>query len=259
MARRLAEWPLLRYGFAMTAASELCATAARNNAAWCDAMARVHGAAGELTESAWVNRSPAPRFYPNLVTLRGTQESASHMDAIRRLMAHPPAHGWAVKDSFAALDLGRSGFRLLFDAVWIHRPARAFDAAAAKCRALRVADEAMLAGWEEAWAGGMAEAGTRLFRAALLAEPDHAVIAARRDDRIVAGCIASRSDGVLGISNLFTRAQDDNGLRAACMMEAMRFAPGLPLVGYESGGDLDAMTALGFAEIGPLRVWQAEH
>lgn len=37
----------------------------------------------------------------------------------------------------------------------------------------------------------------------------------------------------------------------------MDFAPGLPLAGYESGDDLARMKALGFAEIGPLRNWQA--
>jgi len=31
--------------------------------------------------------------------------------------------------------------------------------------------------------------------------------------------------------------------------------PGLPLVGYERGSELDAMVALGFERLGPLRVW----
>jgi len=52
-------------------------------------------------------------------------------------------------------------------------------------------------------------------------------------------------------------AGDDGGVRAACLAAAMDVSPGLPLVGYESGDDLARMKALGFTEIGPLRVWQA--
>jgi hypothetical protein len=96
-----------------------------------------------------------------------------------------------------------------------------------------------------------------VFPPALLEERNHAVLAFRRGGEIVAGCIASRSDGVLGISNLFAFAGDEDETRRACLAAAMQFAPGLPLVGYERGDDLRRMMALGFAEIGSLRVWQA--
>jgi len=76
-----------------------------------------------------------------------------------------------------------------------------------------------------------------------------------REDAIVGGCIASRSDGVLGISNLFAPADDDGAVRAACLDAAARTAPDAPLVGYEHGGSLARMKALGFAKIGTLRVW----
>ena len=102
-----------------------CADAARNNAAWCDAMARAHNTAGAFDAAAWVNWRPAPRFYPNLVTLGGPEHGDAQLRAIRRLMAAPPAPGWAVKDSFAALDLAPLGFHLPFEARWIHRPAGA--------------------------------------------------------------------------------------------------------------------------------------
>jgi hypothetical protein len=97
----------------------------------------------------------------------------------------------------------------------------------------------------------------RLFHPALLTEPDHAVIAVTRDDAIVAGCVASRSDGLVGISNLFARPSDDGTVRSTCLAAAMRFAPDRPLAGYESGADLVRMKALGFAATGALRVWQA--
>ena len=232
---------------------ELCTAAARNNATWCDAMARLHGAAGEFVAAAWINRRPAPRFYPNLVTLEGPLGVRAHHAALVQLMQSPPAPEWAVKDSFAALDLDRMGFDLLFEARWIHRPAGAFGAAGAQ----RVTDEAMLAAWEQAWCAGEAEVDGRLFPPALLREPDHAVVAALQDGVIMGGCIASRSDGVLGISNLFAPVQDDGAVRGACLDAATRFAPNMPLVGYEHGDSLARMKQLGFDAIGALRVWQA--
>ncbi|HEV8392381.1 MAG TPA: hypothetical protein VGQ35_21180 [Dongiaceae bacterium] len=245
----------------MTIEADLCAAAARNNAIWCDAMARAHGTPGTLAAAAWINRRPAPRFHPNLVTLGGPSGRPAQIDAVRQLMAAPPAPGWSVKDSFKALELAPLGFDLLFEASWIHRPARPFDRIPSGCRVERVTSEPALDSWEQAWRAGETAPPDRLFHPALLAEPDHAVIALTRDGAIVAGCIASRSDGVLGISNLFVPpddvTEDDGSLRAACLDAAMRFTPGLPLVGYERGAALVRMTELGFAPIGPLRVWQA--
>jgi hypothetical protein len=232
---------------------ELCAAAARNNATWCDAMARLRGAAGAFTAAAWINQRPAPRFHPNLVTLSGPHEERAHHDALHRLSQSPPAPGWAVKDSFAALALDALGFDLLFEAQWIHRPAGGFSAAASSAE--RVTGAAMLAVWEQAWRGDRADVRERVFPPVLLQEPDHAVIAATRAGAVVAGCIASRSDGVLGISNLFAPADDDGALRAACLDAAARFTPAVPLVGYERGESLTRMKALGFTEIGALRIW----
>jgi hypothetical protein len=235
----------------------LCAAAARNNAAWCDALARLHGAAGEFAAAAWINRRPAPRLYPNLVTLDGPHAARAHRAALNRLIQAPPAPGWAAKDSFAALDLGRLGFDLLFEAHWIHRPAGAVGETLGTLGAGRVTSAALLAAWEQAWGTGEADANARLFPPALLKEPDHAVIAARRDGAIIGGCIASRSEDVLGISNLFAPAADDGAVRGACLDAAARLAPTVPLVGYEHGDSLARMTELGFRAIGTLRVWQA--
>ena len=232
---------------------ELCAAAARNNATWCDAMARLHGAAGAFAAAAWINRRPAPRFHPNLVTLNGPHETRAHRAALDLLMRSPPAPSWAVKDSFAALDLGPMGFDPLFEARWIHRAAGAFGVAGAE----RVTSAAMLAAWEQAWRAGEADAEERLFPPALLNEPDHTVIAAMQDGAIVGGCVATRSDGVLGISNLFAPAQDDGAVRMACLDAAACFMPAAPLVGYEHGDSLARMTELGFRATGALRVWQA--
>ncbi|HET6159831.1 MAG TPA: hypothetical protein VFE34_15910 [Dongiaceae bacterium] len=141
------------------------AAAARNNAHWCDAMARAHSGRGAFSAVAWINPLPAPRFYPNLVTLGGPDDRAAHLNAIRDLMAEKPAPGWAVKDSFAALDLAPLGFRLLLEADWIHRPARAFGRIDPSCRASRVTSLRELELWEEAWrAGAMEPRGSSTLR-----------------------------------------------------------------------------------------------
>lgn len=81
--------------------------------------------------------------------------------------------------------------------------------------------------------------------------PDHAFIASEAGGRIVAGCVASGSAGVVGISNLFGPAE----LVSSCLGAVQHFAPGLPVVGYEAGLALEAMKSLGFQALGPLRVW----
>jgi hypothetical protein len=206
---------------------------------------------GEFVAAAWLSPRPMPRLYPNLVTLDGADRQGAHLAAIRRLKDSLPSGNWAVKDSFAVLEPAPLGFRLLFEARWIHRAA---DPLGAIGGAQPVTDEHALASWELAWNGGTHAA--RVFPPALLQERDHAVLAIWRNGAIVAGCIASRCDGVLGISNPFAPADDEEAHRA-CLAAAMQFAPGLPLVGYEQGEGLARMKQLGFAEIGPLRVWQA--
>ena len=51
--------------------------AARNNAAWCDAVCRAYGAPGEFDDELWLTRRPAPPLYPNAVTLTARDGSAS--------------------------------------------------------------------------------------------------------------------------------------------------------------------------------------
>lgn len=94
--------------------------AARNNAIWCDTLCRAHGAAGEFHEALWLNRNPVSRFYPNVVTLVEQRHVADQLTQIQALAATFPGH-WAVKDSFAELDLAALAFQLFFEATWIWR------------------------------------------------------------------------------------------------------------------------------------------
>lgn len=235
----------------------LLLSAVRNNAVWCDAVCRSHGRPGIFEPHAWVSRTPTPPFYPNVVTLSGAEGADAQRATVAALATSALARPWAVKDSFAALDLTPLGFRPLFDATWVGRSAEAPlpSAVASDVEWLTVRDAALLAAWEAAWSGEAARPEEPVFRPALLANPEVVVLAGVRDGRVIAGLVANRSEGVTGISNLFVPA-DVPALRAAALAAAAAAFPGTALVGYEHGDDLAAMLALGFTTLGPLRVWE---
>lgn len=222
--------------------------AARNNAEWCAAMSRSHGLAGEFGPQAWTAPVRTPLYYPDAVTLTPGADPAA---LTARIDTTTP--GASVKDSFADLDLSEAGCHVLFEAQWIHRPASA--PAVAPVRAWDVArDPDTLRAWALAWDEGNGTAD--LFRPELLDDPATFVLAGRSPSgRVVAGAVASRSDQVVGISNVFA---PDGGPDAAWpgVLEAVhRLFPTVPVVGYEHGDDLAVAVRHGFEPVGPLRVW----
>jgi len=214
--------------------------AARNNAEWCDAVTRSRGGHARFEPEFWIHPGEAPPFYPNAVTLAPTPRLPAEIVQAE--------DGFSVKDSFASLDLAPLGYEILFDATWIWRdPQPVARSDVASWSIVRAA--VSLARWEAAWRGD--EEPLDLFRPALLQEPDHAFIAGTVAGRIVAGCVASRSASVIGISNLF--GPDD--LAAGCLAALQDWSPGLPVVGYDHEPTLALMKSLGFQELGALRVW----
>ncbi|MEV6833886.1 hypothetical protein AB0N17_05085 [Streptomyces sp. NPDC051133] len=222
--------------------------AARNNAEWCAAMSRSHGVKGEFAAQAWAAPSRTPLYYPDAVTLVPGADATALAARI-----DTAAPGASVKDSFADLDLTGAGFQVLFEAQWIHRPASA--PAPAPDLQWSVADDPdTLHAWALAWDDGEGDEG--LFRPELLADPATFVLAGLSPDgRVVAGAVASRSDEVVGVSNVFAL---DGGADAAwpgVLHAVNRLFPTLPLAGYEQGDALAAAVRHGFEPIGPLRVW----
>jgi hypothetical protein len=232
--------------------------AARNNAEWCQAMYRAHGRAGCFLPDLWYNPGTALPFYPSVVTLTGSPGAGAQVARIVALISAGQPGAWAVKDSFLALDLHAMGFCELFRAEWIHAAPQAIGGGPdiPGVSWARVTHSEALVRWERACRGG--EDHPPLFPAGLLDDPEHAVIAGRRDGEIVAGCIASRSADVVGMSNIFLPVEDRLLYRHACITAVAGLHRGWPLVGYESGQDLADMQALGFHAIGPLRVWLRE-
>lgn len=234
--------------------------AVHNNAVWCDTICRAHGHAGEFLDGIWINRHVAPPLYPNAVTL-AADRAAAQLAEIQALRAADIPGAWAVKDSFAVLDLASLGFRCLFEAAWLWRssdPVR-HDGKSAHLRWSQIDSAAELTAWETAWRGEPGDDPyARMFLPALLEDESIAILSAHQDEQIVAGAIANRTGDVVGLSNVFVSGQDDQGLRAGCVSAVQERFPGLPIVGYESGADLAAFLALGFEELGLLRIWARE-
>ena len=232
-------------------ASELLTSAVRNNAQWCDRIAASHGGAGQFDADCWWTTAQAQRFYPNAVTLRAAG-TTRQLRTIEALSAAPPAPTFAIKDSFACLELRGLGFAPLFDATWyVLEPIRG-GGATRRVTMHRVHDAVSFEAWRHAWCGGDTTAG-QVFVESLLRDSDVAFVAGEQQGRIVCGAALFRGSGVVSISNLFSDARE----RTA---ELIRFAhettAGAPLVGYGDAAELSSLSTAAPRPLGPLRVWQ---
>jgi hypothetical protein len=211
-------------------------------------MARSHGLASEFGADAWSAPTRTPLFYPDAVTLTAGAEPA---ELVTRIDTTAP--GASIKDSFADVDLTPHGFQVLFEAQWIYRPTS--EPRSATDLSWDVADDPdALRDWAIAWDAG--EGNADLFRPELLEDPATLVLSGRTSDgRTTAGAVASRSDRVVGISNVFAPDGASSTAWPGVLGAVHRTFPGLPVVGYEHGDDLEAAVRHGFEPIGPLRVW----
>ena len=235
-----------------------------NNTRWYEALFEAHGLACEVDGWVWRSHQTPPPFHSNLVVLSSgttqTEVEAYVSDLRRRLHTGR----WFVKDSYACLDLHSLGFTQLFQAEWIWRDPHPLEArnAAPRLAWTKARTAAELLEWEDAWSSDSmndkAVYRARQFPGRLLASPDHAFFAGRLEGRVVAGGIANRSPGVVGLSNVFSsQAFSAEAWTALVTCIAAAF-PNAPLVGYERGADLQLAIGAGFVPIGTLRVWRCE-
>jgi hypothetical protein len=193
----------------MDGTGALVARAARNNAELCAAVARSQGVVGVFAGDAWTAGSRTPPLHPDAVTL------VPGVDAGSLLARIDGSDGASVKDSFHDLDLAPFGYRVLFDAEWIHR-------ISAAPRGMPASDAAPVV---------------------LLADGIGRVRVNRSGDDV--GVSDVEADG---------RTTEPDLWRWLVAVLGDRY-PGLDVVGYESGSMLDAARAAGFTAIGPLRIW----
>ncbi|WP_329042577.1 hypothetical protein OHT61_30320 [Streptomyces sp. NBC_00178] len=231
-----------------TARQHLVRTAARNNAEWCAAMSRSHGVESEFGTRVWHAPVRTPLFHPDAVTLAPNTAPATVAEGVD---ATTP--GASVKDSFADVDLSALGYRILFEAQWVYRPAG--GSADTGDRAWEVVESpAQLRAWADTWDQG--EGHADVFRPELLDDPATFVLAERSSDgRTAAGAVATVSEGAVGISNVFAVEGGPDAAWPFVLTAVHGLFPALPLVGYEHGEALSAALRHGFEPIGPLRIW----
>lgn len=227
----------------MSDPDDLLRRAIGDNIGWCDSVARAHGGDTALTADLWRNRRAPPPFYPNLITARrGAQaDVAAAVDDLRPSL--PP--GWGVKDSFADLDLTPHGFRPLLKGTWY---GGTVTAAPPPPGWHRIETAAPLARWEAAWNPGHER---RIFPDSLLGQP-HISFWGDSAAALTAGCVTHATAAALGLSNWFHRDGEASALAAAIAV-ASTVAAGRPIVFWSA----EAVTAPGFAALGPLCVWLA--
>jgi hypothetical protein len=226
----------------------LLGAAVANNALWCDAVCRSHGYPGVFSARLWISARHDLTFYPNVITLR------PDVTAPETAPGRTRARRWAVKDSFARLDLTDQGLTLLFEAEWITRAPGPAAPGEPGPSWETVTDAREQGRWETAWAQGESSAAP-LFGPELLADPRCAVLACRREGDVIAGIIAYAAAGVTGISNLFGTGLPAGQLWASALRAVAAVRPQLPIVGYEHGAGLAAARQAGCQSLGPLRVW----
>ena len=233
----------------MTPDALLCAS---NNVDWYRAIFSAHGLAGEVRDGVFFSRARVPPYYSNAVAFL-PEDPELQLRVIRELTDTLPG-SFSVKDCFARLPLETLGFRELFAAQWIWHEPLPSDGAASPWRRVTTADE--LAAWEAAWRTMGSPTDQPVFLPELLNNPALAIFAAREGYETIAVCAANRSDQTVGLSNFFTREDaDDDSLLTFAIGELSRFAPGLPIVGYEHGEALARCTRAAFRAVGPLRIW----
>jgi hypothetical protein len=227
-----------------------------NNAVWCDTICRSHNVPGKFHEDFWVCPQQTPTYYPNLVTLSPTTSLDPQQSTLAAILGENKEYGVSVKDSFAVLDLTPAGFRQLFQAQWIFHEATTGNVppeTSDLCWEL-IGSIEKLQQWEEAWAQ-TDSLSSRLFLPTLLDDADIGFVAGYKDQQIVAGAIANRTEGAVGISNVFTPEQNAEQYWLGLLNQITIHYPTLPIVGYEQDESLATALRVGFTKLGPLTVW----
>ncbi|MFD1143574.1 hypothetical protein ACFQ4C_20775 [Larkinella insperata] len=224
-------------------ANTLVELAAHNNAEWCDIVCKANGAPGHFDNSLWHSVHEVPRYYPNIVSLNPN----CSLEKIHPLLQQIPGK-ISIKDSYNALDLAVLGFTKLFDAQWLLAP----EPGNPPLDYQLITNVPELIQWEIAWGSG---AVSGIFKQEILSNESVRFIAIYQKDQLVAGAVAHKSEGVIGLSNVFILSHDPKNCWLTCLAAAQTLDDNLPVVAYERGDVLAFVQSIGFNALGPLSVW----
>ena len=248
------------------AVDERLSQAAANNAHWCRTMCAAHGMASTFFDDYWLLEAGSTLpLYPNLVTLAGggDRRAARVHRATSALRGRPVVRQGQLQPARPPSHGLRRALR------------RRVVLSAARCACAprkrerrrtrwgepvtgqRVESVAELRAWETAWAQRPRDwsFGDCVFPPALLQDERIAFLFTGGDAGIRAGLVANYHAGVVGLSNAFARSGQVSDL-VGCLRLATTLWPGLPLVGYGTGPELEGLERLGFERTGPCRIWQ---
>ena len=218
--------------------------------AWYDEVFAPHAIPTRAEHGLWWSLAKPPRWHSAAKTLEPGVDAERVVAALDDL---PGASGDGVADSFGDLGLGPFGFRLLFEAQWLHHaggeepPARLPDG-------WSVVREA---GLLSEWTAAHDYADVLLPRMVDL--PSFTLLARHEGAALTGGAVLHRRWGardpdVVGLSNTWSR--DPGDLDHAELLAAVgALAPGCAVTGYASGDELAAMLDAGWSALGPQRVW----
>lgn len=211
-----------------------------------------------MTQSGlWWNAKPSPPYYPNLITVSPSVDITRMMDVLQELSKDGAVVG--VKDSFNTLDLTLSGFSVLFEASWIWRDSVPCQRTPLQrvLRWTKIDSPSSLERWEQEWHPDRESDVPiqSIYGKSLLCSSEISFVAAYAGSDLVAGAALAATESTIGVACTFFRGINPQNIRQELISYITEAYPGCPILGYESGDELEAMKELGFREAGPLRVW----
>jgi hypothetical protein len=210
--------------------------------AWYEDIFSIHGIPTRCEGGLWSALGDPPRWHSAAKTLQ------PNVPAVHVLRAVDQFENCSVADSYATLDLAGNGFRELFRATWLHRPASLSPARSLPDGWSVVTDADELAAWNTA------QDTTGVLIPALLEHPRFTFLVRRASEELVAGAVLHRVDDVVELSNTWAKGDEADEIPSmlAC---ADTLYPQLAVVGYSSNDTVSAFTDAGFDAIAPHVVW----
>jgi hypothetical protein len=217
-------------------------TAVDASLAWYDALCGLHGVPCGIRDDVWAAYAPPPPLHSAAKSVEPTVRPDRVLAAVEGL------EQGGIADSFGSFDLTAEGFELLFEAQWIHRPASQ-DRSGLPPGWSVVRSAAELQRWTS-------HHDTQQVLLPGLLDRSSFLVLSRRgvdDADITGGVVLHLGTAAVSVSNLW--ADEPDQVWAEVVSAAAALFPGRALVGYEYGTDLERAQSVGFAAIGPQRVW----